>query len=90
MNDGEVTFTFDGEPVRAPAGQTIAAALLAAGRRTLRTTRLKGTPRGAFCGIGACWDCLVVYNGRPSTRACLQLVADGDRVETQAGAGPAR
>ena len=90
MSHGEVTFTFDGESMRAPAGQTIAAALLAAGRRTLRTTRVNGAPRGAFCGIGACWDCLVVYNGQASTRACLQLVADGDRVETQAGAGPPR
>ena len=90
MSVGEVTFTFDGEAVRAPAGQTIAAALLAADRRTLRITRVNKTSRGMFCGIGACWDCLVVYNGRPSTRACLQLVADGDRVETQAGAGPSR
>jgi aerobic-type carbon monoxide dehydrogenase small subunit (CoxS/CutS family) len=90
VSDGEVTFTFDGEPVRAPAGHTIAAALLGADRRTLRTTRVNGAARGVFCGIGACWDCLVVYNGRASTRACLQLVADGDRVETQAGAGPPR
>lgn len=90
MNDAEVTFTFDGESLRAPAGLTVAAALLAADRRTLRTTRVNGAPRGAFCGIGACWDCLVVYNGRASTRACLQLVAEGDHVETQAGAGPPR
>ena len=85
-----VRFTFDGEPLDALAGQTVAAALLAGGHRVLRTTRGAGSPRGMFCGIGACWDCLVVHNGVPGTRACLQAVADGDRVETQHGAGPPR
>ena len=60
-----MTFDFDGEPVAAQPGQTIAAALLADGRRVLRHTRGTGAPRGIFCGIGACFDCLVVVNGRP-------------------------
>ena len=83
-----VTFTFDGEPVEALAGQTVAAALVAAGRRTLRTTRGAGSPRGVFCGIGACFDCLVVHNGRASTRACLTPVRQDDVVERQRGSGP--
>ena len=85
-----VSFTFDGERLEALAGQTVAAALLAAGHRTLRTTRHAGAPRGMFCGIGACWDCLVVHNDVPGTRACLQAIAEGDRVERQVGAGPPR
>ena len=75
------TFTLDGEPVEARPGQTVAAALLAAGHRTLRETRVHGRPRGLFCGIGACFDCLVVHNGVPGTRACLTPVAQGDVVE---------
>ena len=77
-----MTFRFDGEPVTAQAGQTIAAALLADGRRVLRHTRGSGAPRGMFCGIGACFDCLVVVNGRPGVRACLAEAQDGDEVRS--------
>jgi aerobic-type carbon monoxide dehydrogenase small subunit (CoxS/CutS family) len=77
-----VTFRFDGEPVAAQPGQTIAAALLADGRRVLRRTRGTGAPRGMFCGIGACFDCLVVVNGRGGVRACLVEPAEGDEVRS--------
>lgn len=82
-----MTFRFDGEPVSARPGQTIAAALLADGRRVLRRTRIAGAPRGMFCGIGACFDCLVVVNGHPGVRACLVEPAEGDDVRLQQGAG---
>jgi predicted molibdopterin-dependent oxidoreductase YjgC len=84
-----VTFTFDGREVTAEAGQSIAGALLAAGVRSWRTTRLDGAPRGLFCGIGVCFDCLVEVDGRPGMRACLTAANDGDRVTTQQGAGHA-
>lgn len=77
------TFTFDGEVVPAQPGDTIAAALLRADQRGLRRTRVHGRPRGVFCGIGACFDCLVTVNGVPSRRACLLPVAAGDRVVSQ-------
>ena len=82
-----MTFRFDGDPVAAQPGQTIAAALLADGRRVLRHTRGSGAARGMFCGIGACFDCLVVVNGRPGVRACLIEPAEDDDVRTQEGAG---
>jgi predicted molibdopterin-dependent oxidoreductase YjgC len=82
-----VTFTFDGREITAEAGQSIAAALLADGVRSWRTTRVDGDPRGLFCGIGVCFDCLVEVNGRPGVRACLADVHEGDRVATQLGAG---
>jgi predicted molibdopterin-dependent oxidoreductase YjgC len=85
-----IGFSFDGAPVEAVPGQTVAAALLAAGHRTLRRTRVDDRPRGVFCGIGACFDCLVTYNGRPGMRACLTPVRDGDVVESFEGAGPPR
>ncbi|MEI7745111.1 MAG: (2Fe-2S)-binding protein [Chloroflexota bacterium] len=84
-----VTFTFDGRELTAAPGQSIAAALLAAGIRSWRTTRVEGRPRGLFCGIGVCFDCLVTVNGTPSRRACLTEVHEGDRVEHQEGAGHA-
>lgn len=81
------TFSFDGEDITAEPGQSVGAALLAAGYRSWRTTRHHGTPRGLFCGIGICFDCLVVVNGRPGQRACLTEVRDGDVVEPQEGTG---
>lgn len=80
---GPFTFSFQGRTVTAYPGETIGAALLAAGVRILRTTRTGGRPRGLFCGIGACFDCLVTVNDRPTQRACLTPVAAGDHVEVQ-------
>ena len=80
-------FTFDGQEIVAYEGETVAAALLAAGRRALRLTDRRGEPRGLFCGMGVCFDCLIQVNGRPNVRACRTLAAEGLRVETQRGAG---
>jgi len=71
----------DGAPVSAPAGQSIAAALLAAGRRTLRAGPA-GAPRGVYCGIGVCQECRVHVDGRGVVRACVTPVAAGMRVTT--------
>jgi predicted molibdopterin-dependent oxidoreductase YjgC len=78
-----VTFTFEGRAVPAEPGQTVAAALWASDIRSWRRTRLGGQPRGLFCGIGVCFDCLVVVNGVTGRRACLVEVEDGDVVEIQ-------
>ena len=84
---GRFEITFDGHPVPALRGQTVGAALVAAGVRSWRTTREAGRPRGLFCGIGVCFDCLVTVNGEPSRRACLVEALPGDVVTTQDGAG---
>jgi predicted molibdopterin-dependent oxidoreductase YjgC len=73
--------TFAGREIPSEPGQTVAAALIAAGIRSWRTTRRGGAPRGLFCGIGACYDCLVTVNGRPAERACLLPANDGDVVQ---------
>jgi predicted molibdopterin-dependent oxidoreductase YjgC len=82
-----VSFTFDGTPMTAEVGQTVGAALLAAGIRSWRVTRSGGRPRGLFCGIGACFDCLVDLNGDRAVRACLVPVHEGDQVRTSASVG---
>ncbi|MFI6937680.1 (2Fe-2S)-binding protein [Streptomyces sp. NPDC050418] len=79
--------TFDGRPVLALPGQSLAAALWAAGILAWRTTRVTGRPRGAFCGIGQCHDCLATVNGVPNRRACLVPAEPGDAVTTQEGGG---
>jgi predicted molibdopterin-dependent oxidoreductase YjgC len=80
-------FSFDGTPVEFTGGQTVGAALTAAGIRSWRTTRHRGRPRGLFCGIGICFDCLVTIDGSPNERACLAEAADGMAVTSQHGTG---
>ena len=77
----------DGRSVVAYEGESIAAALFAAGVRISRWTARAGEPRGYFCGMGVCQDCLVTVDGSPNVRACMTPVRDGLRVETQRGLG---
>jgi hypothetical protein len=72
---------FNGRPLTMVPGQTIAAVLIAAGVRSWRTTRIDGRPRGLFCGIGVCFDCLVTVNGVPSVRACIAEARPGDVID---------
>ncbi|MGW4568893.1 (2Fe-2S)-binding protein [Streptomyces sp. NPDC004561] len=81
------TVTFDGRPVAALPGQTVAAVLWAAGVPAWRDTRGTGRPRGVFCGIGVCFDCLVTVNDRPNQLACLVPLRPGDVIRTQEGTG---
>src|SRR6185437_14155890 len=76
-----IAFTFDGTPIEALNGETIAAALSAAGITTLRHTP-SGTPRGLHCGMGACWDCVVTVDGRIGQRACMTPAVAGQVVES--------
>jgi predicted molibdopterin-dependent oxidoreductase YjgC len=81
------TIRFDGAPVAAAPGQTVAAVLWAAGFRSWRTTRGAAAPRGLFCGIGVCFDCLVTIDGVRNQRACLVPARPGMEVATQLGVG---
>ena len=78
-------FSFEGEAITAYPGETIGGALMAAGYTTLRTTRQQGKPRGIFCGIGICFDCLVVVDGKPNRQACLIAAQPGMVVRLQVG-----
>lgn len=77
-----ITITVDDVPVEGVLGQTVAGILLASGRLAWRRTSFGDRPRGAFCGIGVCFDCLVIVNGQRDVRACLRRAAPGDHVET--------
>lgn len=73
--------TYQGRTLPMTPGQTVAAVLIAAGIRSWRTTRFDGRPRGLFCGIGVCFDCLVTVNGVPSLRACVTEARPGDVID---------
>jgi D-hydroxyproline dehydrogenase subunit gamma len=80
-----VTISVDGAPIAARAGDSVAAALLAAGIVVCRTTPVGEAPRGPYCMMGVCFDCLVAVDGIGSRQACLVRVREGMRVETQHG-----
>jgi hypothetical protein len=78
-----VTISVDGIPASGVAGQSLAGVLLGSGMLGFRQTSVQGQPRGVFCGIGVCFDCLVEVNGLRDVRACQRRAADGDVVATQ-------
>ena len=78
----KVSFTFNGKDFQCESGQTIAAALIAADQRELRSTRFGNEPRSIFCGIGICYDCVVVVDGIANQRSCLVEARDGMKVES--------
>lgn len=75
-NDTELT-GYEGEP--------ISAALRAAGVMVHRHTAKLGEPRGVFCAIGRCTDCVMVVNGKPNIRTCITPLTAGMSVQTQYG-----
>ena len=83
-----VQISFNGTPLKALPGESIAAALSAAGILALRETA-KGTKRGLWCGMGACFDCVVTVDGKAGQRACMVKVADGMAVASAFPAEPA-
>ncbi len=80
-----VALTVDGKQVAARAGDTVAAALIAAGSAHCRTTPVTGAPRAPYCLMGVCFECLVTVDGVGSRQACLVPVREGMAVETQVG-----
>jgi predicted molibdopterin-dependent oxidoreductase YjgC len=72
----------DGKPVEAFEGETVATALLAAGIHTFRLSRKYKEPRGIYCGMGVCYECLVTIDGTHALQACLTPAADGMQVDT--------
>jgi D-hydroxyproline dehydrogenase subunit gamma len=84
----QVSLTIDGAPATAYLGESVAAALLADGGNDLSTrTTAAGDARGLFCGMGVCFDCLVVIDGVPGSRACMTWVRAGMVVDRQDGPG---
>lgn len=83
----KVSFTFNGQTLEGYAGEPIVAALHAAGVTVLKHSHELNRPRGLFCAIGNCSSCLMVVNGMPNVRVCVEPLVEGMRVETQVGRG---
>ncbi len=83
----KVFINVDGRRIEAILGETVATALIANGIFIHRYTSKRKEPRGVFCGIGRCTDCMMIVNGRPNVRTCITPVEEGMQVQTQEGKG---
>lgn len=78
----KVEIFINGKAYSAYEGETVLAALVASGHKALRQSRKRGEPRGALCGMGVCYECLVTIDQRPNQRACMAQVEDRMEVLT--------
>lgn len=83
----EVDIIIDGEKVKAIQGEMISAALVASNKKVFRYTEKYEKPRGIFCAIGRCTDCIMEVNGVPNIRTCITPVEEGMIINTQKGLG---
>ncbi|MBZ4653969.1 MAG: sarcosine oxidase, alpha subunit [Peptococcaceae bacterium] len=83
----KIKFTYNGQELEGFEGETIAAALHANGVRTMRESIHLHRPRGLFCNIGNCSSCLMIVNGKPNVRVCVEKLQEGMIVMTQKGKG---
>jgi len=82
-----IEFTCDGKKLNGYEGEPVAAALEANGIKIHRYTRKRHSPRGIFCAIGRCTDCVMEVDGKPNVRTCVTPLKAGMTVKTQYGDG---
>ena len=82
-----VRIEVDAKNIEAFEGEPIAAVLVASGIRIFRKTTKRGDPRGVYCAIGLCTDCVMIVDGMPNVRTCITPVKDGMKIKTQLGRG---
>lgn len=83
-----IQFTFDGNSMEGFEDEPIAMALRSNGVMVHRRTTKKNEPRGIFCAIGRCTDCIMIVNGIPNVRTCVEQLKEGMVIQTQMGVGP--
>ena len=81
-----ISFQVDGATVKCAPGMTVAGALVQIGHPILRVTEIRQEPRSMFCGMGVCFECAMIIDGRSSVRACMTPVTEGLKVTMQRGA----
>jgi len=83
-----VTFFLDGKLMEGCEGEPIAVAIKANGIMIHRYTQKNHEPRGIFCAIGRCTDCVMIVDGVPNIRTCITPLVQGMTVQTQDGVTP--
>jgi sarcosine oxidase subunit alpha len=77
----DIEFRINGQPARAPAGISVAAAIMTQGTLFFRES-VSGKPRAPLCGMGICFECRVTLNGRPQQKSCQIQVEAGMEIQT--------
>ena len=80
---GDLVINFEGRELRGEHGQTLAGVLIANRILDWRTTSVSNEPRGLYCGIGVCFDCVLVVDGEADVRACMRRATDGAVLQRQ-------
>ena len=80
-----VSFRFEGQEIEGAEGDTVAAALLAAGIASLKDAPVSGVPRAPYCMMGTCFECLMEIDGVANQQACMTRVAEGMEINRQIG-----
>jgi hypothetical protein len=76
----------EGRSVLVPTGASAAAAVLIAGLSSIRETPVGHQPRGPYCMMGICFDCLAEIDGVPNRQSCMVAARPGMRIRRQKGA----
>lgn len=91
LNDVErgdpIAIYINDESVDAYPGETLAAVILAAGYDIMRKTIFSENPRGYYCGMGICCECMVELDDGSRVKACQTLVEDGMKVKIPVQSG---
>ncbi|ANN66545.1 MULTISPECIES: (2Fe-2S)-binding protein [Bordetella] len=85
-----VRVTVNGAELQCRAGDSVAAALFAGGVQACRDTAVGEVPRGPYCMMGVCYDCLVTIDGQANQQGCMTAVREGMKIERQLGARKVR
>ena len=88
--DAMITVSIDDHQVRCRRGDTVIAALLTSGEPVCRQTVVNEVPRGPYCMMGICYDCLVTIDGQSNQQGCMTLVREGMKIERQQSLHKAR
>jgi sarcosine oxidase subunit alpha len=67
----KIKLLVNGKEITAYKGETVLAALIAAGYKSLKQNPVSQDPRGALCGMGVCFECTVTIDGIPNVRSCM-------------------
>ncbi|CAB3682839.1 hypothetical protein LMG3458_01714 [Achromobacter deleyi] len=81
-----VRVTVNGADLQCRQGDSVAAALFAGGMQACRDTAVGEVPRGPYCMMGVCYDCLVTIDGQANQQGCMTAVREGMKIERQLGA----
>ena len=77
----QITIWVNGKSLTAYKGETVFSAMIANGLKTIRKSPALKNPRGGFCGMGVCFECLATIDGIPNLRSCMQEVKEDMRIE---------